>query len=997
MDGRRAAAAILGFMLTVCTASARLEAQESNSSPPDYFRDIQPIFASRCIKCHGTGKSEGGLRLTDLASATKALESGARAVVPKQTDASELLRRVTISAADEQMPPKGPALTDQQVSRLKRWIAAGAVWPKHWALASLVRPRLPPIADEYRSWVRTPVDAFILEGLLRRRLEPAPEADKRRLLRRVYFDLIGLPPTPEEIYDFVEDRSPNAYETVVDRLLVSPRYGERWARHWLDVVHYADTHGHDEDAIRENAWPYRDYLIESLNSNKPYARFVQEQTAGDVLFPNDPSGIVAVGMLAAGPWDESSQMGIKDGTVDKEIARYLERDDMISTVMNTFVSMTVHCARCHDHKFDPIPTEDYYRLQAVFAGLDRVDRPYDLEATTMRNRRELLREKSNLQQQRLTSEELLRAGINERVAKWERSFWDTGGNWRTVQADTIESTGGATATKRDDGSILFSGKRPDTDIYKITTSVTMPRITAVRLEVMTDESLSNMGPGRQGNGNLHLSEFKLRATGDDGSAKTIELHRPVADFNQEGWTIAKALDGNPKSAWGIYPQTGRSHKAIFELKQPIDASAGVTLTFILEQLHGSVHLIGRPRLSVTGSPQPHLGVSVPVAVSEILSLDVDKRSDDQKSQLALHVLKVENALALAALPAQEMVYSVASDFPKNGNFVPAKKPRPVHVLRRGNVLSPIKPATPGSLSCVEGLDAQFKIENIEDEGERRAALARWVSDRENVLTWRSIVNRVWHYHFGRGIVGTPSDFGSNGSPPTHPQLLDWLAVTFRDGGGRLKDLHRLIVTSATYRQASRHDVRFAAVDQDNRYLWRMTRRRLDAEQVRDAILQISGRIDWKMGGPADRQFITGKGVHVTPTLDYEKFNIDSPAARRRSVYRFIFRTVPDPLMEALDCPDPSQFTPKRTTSTTSLQALAMLNNRFVVRYSGHIANRIEMQHKDRKAQIHRLFELAYGRPPTAKEAISVATYVEKHGLENACRVIVNSNEFMFVN
>jgi hypothetical protein len=986
--------------LTVLAAWLACGATAAQSPAQDvvsFDQDIQPIFASRCVKCHGVDKSKSGLRLTDLASATKTLDSGERAVVPKQPDLSELLRRVTTSDADERMPPEGAALTPQQIARLKQWIAAGAQWPKHWAFASLSRPGVPDVAAQYRQWARTPIDAFVLHELLRRGLTPSPEADKRTLLRRVYFDLIGLPPTPKEMDDFLSDTSPVAYDRVVDRLLASPHYGERWARHWLDVVHYADTHGHDEDAIRENAWPYRNYLIDALNRDKPYARFVQEQIAGDVLFPDDPHGVEAIGMLAAGPWDESSQMGIKDGTIDKKIARYLERDDMIATVMNTFVSMTVHCARCHDHKFDPISTEDYYNLQAVFAGIDRVDRPYDRQATTMRMRRELLSEKLDLEKGQYPIERLLGEDIQQRLAKWEQNFRETGGEWRIVQVDSIKSIGGATAAKQEDGSVLFSGKRPESDTYEITSHATMPRITAVRLEVLTDESLFHKGPGRQDNGNLHLSEFKLLVNDDDGTTRPLALQNPIADFNQSGWTIAHALDENPKTAWGIYPQVGQSHEAVFELKQPIDASAGVTLTFILEQLHGGVHLIGRPRLSVTGSTHPRLGKSIPAAVSDILSLGADRRTDEQTSQLALHVLKMENTAALAALPKQAMVYSVASDFKQNGNFVPAKKPRPVHVLRRGNVLTPIKLATPGSLSCIERVNSKFTIKDSEDEGERRAALARWVSDRENVLTWRSIVNRIWHYHFGRGIVGTASDFGANGSPPTHPRLLVWLAVTFRDGGGSLKDLHRLIVTSATYRQVSEHNVQYAAIDHDNHYLWRMNRRRLDAEQARDAVLQMSGRIDWKMGGPPDRQFVAGKGVHVTPTLDYESFNIDSPAARRRSVYRFIFRTVPDPLMEALDCPDASQFTPQRTTSVTSLQALAMLNNRFIVRYCEHMADRIENEHADREAQVRSLFERAYSRPPSQKESNSVAAYTGKHGLASACRIIVNSNEFMFVN
>jgi hypothetical protein len=967
----------------------------------DFEKDIRPILSGKCFQCHGPDAEsrKGGLRL-DTHEGVTARRDGTPAVLPGKSDQSELVRRITSDDESDRMPPADSdlSLSDVEIALLKKWIDEGAPWSQHWALRPLDTPPVPDVPEQFRDWVRNDIDRFVLRRLVGMRFTPSPEADKRTLIRRVTFDLTGLPPTPEQMAAFLSDDSEKPFERVVDRLLASPRYGERWARHWMDAVHYADTHGHDEDVIRENAWPYRDYLIESFNDDKPYARFVQEQIAGDVLFPDDTNGVVAIGMLAAGPWDESSQMGIQDGTTDKEIARYLDRDDMIATVMNTFVSMTVHCARCHHHKFDPIPTEDYYSLQAVFAGVDRVDRSYDRDAATAKRRSELLASKANLEAGRVAGQALLLPDVLTRVAEWERNRPLS--EWTILDAETVKSSGGATATKQDDGSILFSGKRPETDVYTITTRVQEKRVTAVRLEVMSDESLFKKGPGRQDNGNLHLSEFKLLVTHDGGEAKPVALHKPVADFDQSGWTITHALDGNPKTAWGIYPKIGQTHQAVFELKEPIDASAGVTLTFVLEQLHGGVHLIGRPRLSATGSPNPSASAAlatVPPEIESVLSIEPKERTDEQRSQLSLFLLKRENAAALAALPKQAMVYSVATDFQQKGNFVPARKPRAVHVLRRGNVLTPIKPATPGSLSCVEGLEPQFAMINHDDEGERRAALARWVSARENVLTWRSMVNRVWHHHFGRGIAATPNDFGRNGIPPTHPELLDWLATRFRDSDGSLKRLHRLIVTSAVYRQSSQHHEDFAKTDHDNHYLWRMNRRRLDAESTRDAILQMSGLTDWKMGGPPARQFVLSNGVHVTPTANYEMFDVDSPDARRRSVYRFIFRTVPDPFMEALDCPDASQFTPKRSTSMTSLQALAMLNNRFVVRYSEHIAGRLEKENTDRLQQICRLFELAFGRPPTDGELKSVAEYADQHGLSNACRVIVNSNEFMFVN
>lgn len=985
----------LRIVFAVCFMSGALSSVAADGV--DFENDVRPILASKCFHCHGPDAEsrQGDLRL-DTA------DDAARVVMPGKPDQSELFHRITSRDEYEQMPPPDSelSLSQNEIAVLGRWIEQGAAWVQHWSLRPLEQPSVPgsdELPDAWVGWSRNAIDRFVLKRHAEHGFHPAPEADRRTLIRRVTFDLTGLPPTPEQVDDFLADTSEDAYERLVDRLLDSPHYGERWARHWMDTVHYADTHGHDEDAIRENAWPYRDYLIKSFNSDKPYARFIREQIAGDVLFPDSPAGTIAIGMLAAGPWDESSQMGIQDGTVDKTIARYLDRDDMISTAMNTFVSMTVHCARCHHHKFDPISLEDYYSLQAVFAGVDRVERPYDPNPEIARRRRQLRREQTELAADRLPETTLLGEDIQARVAAWERNRPLNA--WRVLLPETVTATGDATVTRNPDGSVLFSGKRPETDVYTITARIDSGRVAAVRLEVMTDPSLSQNGPGRQDNGNLHLSEFRLLAATGDNSPEPVALHRPVADFNQDGWTIAHALDGNPSTAWGIFPQTGQSHQAVFELREPIEAASGVTLTFVLEQLHGGGHLIGRPRLSITSASVPRLahGDLVPPPIESILAIERADRTKQQRVELARYVLERENAAALAALPEPARVYAIASDFPQQGNFVPARTPRPVHVLQRGNVLTPVKPAVPGALSCLEKLEARFSEIDRADEGARRAALADWLSARENVLTWRSIVNRVWHYHFGRGIAATPNDFGRNGSPPTHPQLLDWLAVQFRDGGGSLKELHRLILTSATYRQSSQHNAAFSAVDQDNRWLWRMNRRRLDAESARDAVLQMSGLADWTMGGPPARQFTLSKGVHVTPTVDYAAFDVDSPAARRRSVYRFIFRTVPDPFMDALDCPDGSQFAPKRSTSMTSLQALAMLNNQFVVRYSQHIASRLRSETTDPNRQVQRLFALAYGRPPTEPELTAVVAYARQHGLANACRVIVNSNEFMFVN
>jgi hypothetical protein len=980
-----------GTYLAILTLTSFPAAPEPR--PIDFDADVHPVL-SRCLACHGPDKQRGGLRLDSRDAATALLKSGRRAVEPGKPEASELLRRVLSRTDDERMPPRGDPLSPGQVEALRRWIAAGATWEGHWAYRPLKKPEPPALPDGMPAqWARTQVDRFILDRLARHKLTPAPEADRRTLLRRLTFDLTGLPPTPDEVDAFLADKSADAYEKVVDRLLASPAYGERWARHWMDVVHFAETHGHDQDRPRENAWPYRDYLIRSFNEDKPYSRFVREQVAGDVLFPQDPWATVATGLLAAGPWDESSLRDIREDALDREVGRYLDRDDIVTTVMGAFVSTTVGCARCHDHKFDPIPQTEYYALQAVFAGTDKANRPYDPDPQVAARRRRLAEQKAALAKRG----DLLAPTLQAEVAAWEAETVRAGKAWQVLEATEFRSAEGATLTKLADGSILSGGKRPERDTYTVVAHTALKGITGVRLEVLTDDSLPRKGPGRQDNGNLHLNELVVTAapSGDPSAAKALQWRSAKADFDQDGWTIAHAIDGNPATAWGIYPQVSQPHHAVFTLKEPL-ALDGTTLTFTLKQTHGGGHLIGRLRLSVTAAPRPDEAATLPASVAALLAAAPAERTDKQRSELTAYYLGQKIDREIAALPPQKLVYCGTSTFAPDGSFRPAGKPRPVRVLQRGDVRKPGDLAAPGALSCVPGLEARFRLESPDDEGARRAALARWLAAPENGLTWRSIANRLWQHHFGRGLVDTPNDFGRMGSAPTHPELLDYLAATLRDNGGSLKALHRLIVTSAVYRQATRHEPAFAEIDADNRYLWRMNRRRLDAEQLHDAALLTSGKLDRTMGGPSVRQFLMSPGVHVTPNVNYLDFDPDAPANLRRSVYRYLFRTLPDPLYESLDCPAGDQPAPVRSASVTALQALALLNDKFLVRQSEHIAARAAKAGPETEKQVAEAYRLILLRPPTAQEAAAVGAYVAKHGLANACRVLLNSNEFVFV-
>lgn len=977
----------------------------------DFVKDVQPIFAAACLKCHGPLLQEGEYRVDSREHALTKGSAFAPNIIPKKSANSPLIQFVAGQVDGMQMPAKGAKLTREQIGVLRAWIDQGAVWPDSastkvedklawWSLQPLKSVSLPNVIAAH------PLDAFIRAKLAEQKLQPTPRADRRVLIRRLYFDLTGLPPSPAEIDLFIADPSPDAYEQLVDRLLASPQHGERWARYWLDTAHFAETHGHDQDRIRENAWPYRDYLISALNRDKSYGQFLREQIAGDSLYPADPQATIALGFLAAGPWDESSLRDIREDTLDRQIARYLDRDDMLASVLNNFASLTVQCARCHDHKFDPIPQADYYALQAVFAGVERANRPFDADPTVAERRQYLKdRELKLAKVDAATRTELLSAAVQAQVATWEREQGDKPTVWEALNSLTISTSEGSMLSRQDDGSFLAAGTRPEKDTYTFTGHSPMREVTAIRLEVLTHSSLPHQGPGRQDNGNLHLSEFEV-FVGDSKTATPIA--RAVADFDQEAWGVARAIDANSTTAWGIYPQVGKPHEAIFEFKEPLKLAADQTLTFVLKQLHGGGHLIGRPRLSVTAAKNPLRLNPIPPDIAKIISVAADKRTPDQQLEIAVYQQRSQLLLEREQLPKPGLIYAAAADFTPEGNLRPPPAPRPIHILHRGEITKPKAEVQPGALTCLQQLSAKFDLQGATHESARRVALANWLSHRDNPLTWRSIVNRIWQQHFGRGIVSTPNDFGRMGALPTHPELLDWLATRFCDSDQSLKGLHRLMVTSETYQQSSQASISLlngqavsrndqaATRDVDNQWLWRMQRSRLDAECIRDAVLTVSQRIDHRMGGPSDRQFDLKPGRHVTPIIDYGLFDLDGPKGSRRSVYRFLFRTLPDPFMEALDCPAGDQIIPTRTNSVTVQQSLALWNDAFMLRQAEHFAARLERESPNTAARVAVAMRLALGRQPAANEQISFAKYVEQHGLANFCRLLFNANEFVFI-
>jgi mono/diheme cytochrome c family protein len=968
---------------------------------------IRPVLVEHCFECHAGKKSRGGLLLDSREGLIQGGDNGT-ALIPGKADDSLLIRSIKHASPKLKMPKQKPKLDDAVIADFVKWVNLGAPFPAKrdikddpksldwWSLKPIVATPIPKIDAP------TPIDAFIQIKLGEKGLTASKEADARTLIRRVTFDLHGLPPSPEEVEAFVNDAGAKpqaAYEKLVDRLLASPRYGERWARHWLDVVHYGESNGFGMDRPRFNAWPYRDYVIKAFNDDKPYARFVEEQLAADVLYPDQPHVIPALGFAAAGPFNQSALVEQVDGTDCRKIALNLDRDDMVSSVGATFLSMTVHCARCHAHKFDPISQKDYYRLQAVFAGVGRADRPYELEPNVAARRKDLLKKQAILASGPLanpfTPDELKTIAVAQTA--WEKSIRESSLHWQVLRKLETTVAKGTTVEVLPDDSLLFGGTKPERDTYTFTSKLDLKDgITAVRLEVLPHKSLPSQGPGRQDNGNLHLNEFRVKVNGKDAPIASA-----AADFNQVGWDIAKAIDGNQATAWGIFPQVAKEHQAIFVFKQPIRQDGDGVVAFTLEQVHGGGHLIGRLRLSVTSKPAPALSKPVDPAIARLLQEPPESRGPVEAESLARHYRRVWIEEQLAALPQPAKVWAIASDFPAVRNYRAPKEPAAIFVLKRGDIKQPLDPVGPGALDCVTALKADFLPSppgrGAGGEGARRSALAKWITDKNNPLTWRSIVNRVWHYHFGQGIVDTPNDLGRMGGLPSHPELLDYLAAEFRDRGGSFKKLHRMLVLSAAYRQVSTHDEANAKRDADNRYLWRMNRGRLDAEMLRDTLLAVSGKIDLKMGGPSAMQFdFKDPNKDVSPLINYDKFDPDSPASYRRSVYRFLMRNVNDPLLETFDAVDPSLSMAKRNVTITPLQALALYNNRFVLRQCEHLAARLEREAKDTPARIDRACRLTLGRAPTREEAELLTAYANKHGLANACRVLVNCNDFLFV-
>ena len=943
----------------------------------DFARDIQPIFIKRCYECHGPDTQKSKLRLDRKADALRGGKSGEPGIVAGHSAASQLILRITAKDPDEMMPPKGDPLPPEQIRLLREWIDQGANWPEeksHWAFLKPSRPTVPP---DNKGWARNEIDHFILARLRQEKLSPSPEADRATLIRRLSLDLIGLPPTLEEVDAFLKDASRDAYEKLVERLLASPHCGEQLARSWLDLARYADSNGYQVDLTR-SMWPYREWVIKAFNLNKPFDQFTIEQLAGDLL----PEATLDL-KIATG-FNRNTKTNDEGGGDDEEY-RTKAVKDRVATTATTWLGLTMMCAECHTHKYDPISQEDYYRFYGFFnhttdrgngnePSLAVPAPPVQAKLNYLRARVTALNHELAVAEKRLPTEQKV----------WERRMAGKRNVWSPLQVTTAISTGGATFTNLPDQSLLATGLNSMYDTYQLETATSLPKITAILLEVLPDPSLPKNGPGRwKQTGNFILDEMGLTVTPQASAIpEAIFFRNATADWEQQHYRAEHAVDRNPKTGWAIGPKFGERHFLIAELQEPLDLKAGGKLGFRFDSYHGNNHTIGRLRLSVSSEQDPAALWPVPPDVAEVLALPAKRRTPEQEKLLAMHyrtaspeIRRIEREL----FRLNEREAELANKKYTTLVMKERDEPRTTYVHVRGNFLEKGKEVASGVPEMLPPLPA--------DQPTNRLALARWLVSLDNPLTARVTVNRLWERIFGTGIVKTSEDFGKQGEAPSHPELLDWLACEFmqptqvQPGNRNPRTLHawdvkhmvRLIVTSATYRQSAASDAERLEKDPYNRLLARGPRFRMDPEMIRDQALAVSGLLNPEIGGPSAYPVqipnLWKELGFLRPEIGMDEWpTSEGPELYRRGLYTFWRRVCTYPTFATFDAPSREVCTSRRPRSNTPLQALAALNDPVFLEAARVLAQRI-LQHggADLNEQMEYAFRLCMARPPTKPE------------------------------
>lgn len=973
---------------------------------PDFDREIAPLLATHCLDCHSKDNPKGKLDLSNRAGLLRGGKSGP-GLVQNKPENSPLLDRVMV----DEMPPKKP-LGPKEKDLLKAWVNAGAPWGSApdkpidpfrfttagragydwWSLRPPVQAN-PPKAEAVH-----PIDQFIQVRLRQEGLAQNPEADKRTLLRRLSFDLIGLPPTPEEMAAFLKDQSSTAYEKQVDRLLASPHYGERWARHWLDVARFGETDGFERNPKRPNAWPYRDWVIRTFNEDMPFDRFARLQIAGDVLEPNKPDAVRATGFLVGGVYNTvlgNAQMKIAN--------RQEEMEDLVGTVGQSFLGLTVHCARCHEHKFDPISMEDYYRMAAALAGVNHGERPMPVPGLAERLAT-LNQEAKALEAELQKLEEPARKRLLAEIKHNKPNFpdppkpvlaWD-------LAKDLIDTELGLALKPQGMVRMTPEGARLGDNAYL------KSDIIGQTFREKTLETWVLVDPGSQ-QGGAPVSLFKASdATFDAIVYAELEKNRWMAgsDFFKRTQSF-RATDDQPAKpgdwvhvAITYHPdgtvtgyRNGQSYGQLYKSSGPFTFEAGQGQVLVgcrLEPAGGNKMFTGtvaRVRLYDRALNAEEIarsfqhGDSLPGKRAVLEKLKETDRQQHQAITRKLDAVRTE--LARATGTQGERVYAVVQG-----------PPAETRVLARGDLAKPGKLVTAGGVRAAGLPSGDFGLSLDATDAERRTRLAEWITAETNPLFARVAVNRLWLHHFGAGLVDTPSDFGFNGGLPSHPELLDWLAREFIGQKYSLKAIHKLMVTSATYRQTSSPRKEALAKDADNRLLWRMRKRRLEGEVMRDAMLQAAGVLNRTVGGAgfSDYKVIdTGNG-----TTYYEPFDSTAPELQRRSIYRFNPRGGETSMLDLFDCPDCATSAPKRNATTTPLQALSLWNGAMALRLAGAQADMARQESKDVSTQIRRIYQGTLNRAPSEMEERLARQLAEQHGLRSVCRALFNSNEFLTV-
>ena len=951
----------------------------------EFNRSVLPILSNHCYPCHGpdSKKRKARLRLDQRESAVKKNRSGKRAIAPGDGKASELVRRITAEDEDDRMPPAegGKPLSAQQIGILEVWVEQGAEYQSHWAFKPPRKPKRPRLKNT--AWPKNDIDRFVLARLESEGLEPAGEAILETLVRAVSFDLTGLPPTLGEVDAFLSDKSPKAYARMVDRYLESPAYGEHMARHWLDLARYADSNGYQYDTERQQ-WVWRDWVIDAYNRNMPFDKFTVEQLAGDLL-----PGATAQQRLATG-FNRNHGITIEGGIIDEEYRTEYVMDRLVTTG-EVWMGLTIGCARCHAHKFDPISQKEFYQLFAFFnqvpergangfAPKQRIPSP--LAAAQQRSRKTEL--------DRLKAELKKPADLEEKLAGWAANLArGPAGGWTVLSPGKMRSTGGTTLKVLEDLSILAGGANPRKDIYEISARTDATKITAVRLEALTHKSLPGGGPGRHSNSNFVLSEFELTAVSmkKPSTRQVIKFVRAVADYSQVGYEVAKAIDGTVANSngWAVDgPTRKKTATALFTAATPFGYEGGTELRFRLRHEAGfATHGVGRPRLSITSDAPGLLQLKgIPADIREIAARARSRRTRAQTKRLREYFLAHHNpnqALRdrIAALEKEK-----AASFPETMIMQDMARPRATHILHRGQYNEPGVKVT----SDVPGIFPMMKKNRS-----NRLGFAQWLVDPTHPLTARVAVNRYWQRIFGLGLVKTSEDFGVRGELPSHPALLDWLALEFIRSGWDTKHMQRLMLNSAAYRQTSHVDAAAYRADPENRLLARGPRMRLDAEEVRDAALAVSGLLVQRLGGRSVYPYQPkGLWMELNNRPGYSKAYKQGKGEDlyRRSMYTFWKRTVPSPMLKTFDAPEREFCTIRRSRTNTPLQALLLLNGPQFVEAARRLGERMMTEAgRSIDERIIYGFRLVTARRPTADELAvfrdAYAANLKRYGADEA--------------